>query len=338
MKIAKILGLTGATVFAARGGSSGDISAPSYTEVEAARANGDGSNPYAPDSEEYPPVHTTIDPFAPVTWPTNYNDATGEIDSPCGISFYSTEVRANAECTLELGGFPFFLTLGGVFVTNAAAAGDDTFTFHTYDNWQGSYGANVVIFWENYNYPDDAECLDESGVTLTCVDSADTDGDGKPDAISGVYLGNFMHDFRHAAKSNTCVPIANSDYHCGRTVYEIELADGFGNQIPVDKISVNYHTSSVGGTAVEDAYGNWSADDGKFQINVGEYDFNGQFLYFCFENAGDLDPTGWYSSVTLINQGDCGNDPPHPTHPPNDGGDGGDGGYGGDDGSSPYNP
>ena len=113
--------------------------------------------------------------------------------------------------------------------------------------------------------------------------------------VQGVYLGNFMHDFRHAAPSATNVPIANSYGHANGTVYEVQLMDQYGQAVPVTNIASHY--GHVIGSDY-DADGTYFADDGKFTIHVGCEDFNGKFLYFSFTHQGEMEANGWYSYVS----------------------------------------
>ena len=113
--------------------------------------------------------------------------------------------------------------------------------------------------------------------------------------VQGVFLGNFMHDFRHEAPSQTNVPIANSDGHINGTVYHIELYDQYGAPVPVTNIASHYGHDIGSPYTAEGVY---YADDGKFTLHVGCTDFEGQFLYFSFSHQGEMEANGWYSYVT----------------------------------------
>ena len=84
----------------------------------------------------------------------------------------------------------------------ASTYADQTFYFHTYDNWAGQYGASVTNFWQNSAFPDNSTCFDADAICITCTENPDVDYDGQPDPVEGVYLGNFMHDFRHNSPSS----------------------------------------------------------------------------------------------------------------------------------------
>jgi len=218
-------------------------------------------------------------------------------EHPCGVNFWSEEVMANAKCQLQLlYGASYFLSLGGVFVTSPASDYNaNTFYFHTYDNWQGQMGASVVNFWQNADFPSNSSCWDADSICITCTPEPDADYDGSPDTVQGVYLGNFMHDFRHEAPSQTNVPIANSNGHINGTVYEIELYDQYGMPVPITNIASHYG-HDISSPYYED--GTYYADDGKFALHVGCTNFEGQFLYFSFSHQGDMEANGWYSYVT----------------------------------------
>ena len=94
---------------------------------------------------------------------------------------------------------PFFLVCH--FFILASAYNDNTFSFHTYDNWQGQYGVSVLNFWQNSDFPSNSSCFDADSICITCTEEPDTNGDGYSDTVQGVYLGNFMHDFRHDSPS-----------------------------------------------------------------------------------------------------------------------------------------
>merc|ERR1712050_269357 len=218
-------------------------------------------------------------------------------DHPCGVNFWSDQVKANSKCQLQLvNGASYFLSLGGVFVTTPASAyNDNTFYFHTYDNWQGQYGVSVLNFWQNSDFPSNSSCFDADSICITCTEEPDSNGDGYSDTVQGVYLGNFMHDFRHDSPSQTNVPIANSNGHVNGTVYTVSLMDQYGNAVPITNIASHYGHEIGSAT---NADGIHSADDGKFTLHVGCEDFNGQFLYFSFTHQGDAEANGWYSFVT----------------------------------------
>merc|ERR1712227_81139 len=227
-------------------------------------------------------------------WPSQSAEDT------CGVQFWSDQVKANAKCMLQLtAGASKFLTLGGVFVTSPAADYNaDTFYFHTYDNWKGAEGASVVNFWQNADFPSNSSCFNADAVCVTCTEEPDRDYDGMPDMVQGVYLGNFMHDFRHASPSQTNVPIANSAGHINGTVYDIELMDQYGSPVPVTHISSHYGGMGHKIDSSVDADGNHFSDNGRFSIHVGCTDFLGQFLYFQFQHQGEMEANGWYSRVT----------------------------------------
>lgn len=218
-------------------------------------------------------------------------------EHPCGVNFWSSEVKANSKCQLQLiSGASYFLSLGGVFVTTPASDYNaNTFYFHTYDNWQGQYGASVVNFWQNADFPSNSSCYDADQICISCTQEPDADYDGYPDAVQGVYLGNFMHDFRHDAPSQTNVPIANSNGHINGTVYTIQLNDQYGQPVPITNIASHYGHEI---TSATDADGVHFANDGKFDLHVGCTDFEGQFLYFSFTHQNEMEANGWYSMVT----------------------------------------
>merc|ERR1712113_583078 len=195
-------------------------------------------------------------------------------EDPCGIHFTDTTVAAGQKCTLTItdpAAVPYFITLGGVFVTSQMMPGDMQYFFHTYDNWAGNYaGVDVTIFWQNPDagYNDDGTygvtgCANADQVCITCLDEVDTDADGYPGPVPGVYLGNFMHDFRHA------------EYSC-------------------DNVPSHY------GHAISPST---DAATGSFTIHVGCEDFNGQFLYFSFCHATATESSGWFSTVTAADEG-----------------------------------
>merc|ERR1712130_1002906 len=217
-------------------------------------------------------------------------------EHPCGVQFWSEQVAANSKCMLQLtAGFSYFLTLGGVFVTSPASDYyADTFYFHTYDNWVGQQGASVVNFWQNADFPSNASCHNADAICITCTEEPDADYDGYPDMVQGVYLGNFMHDFRHAGPSHTNVPIANSAGHVNGTVYTVHLYDQYGQPAPVTDIQSHY-AHAIGAPIYDD--GTYYSNNGVFTIHVGCTDFEGQFLYFSFSHLTDVEANGWYSWV-----------------------------------------
>merc|ERR1739848_693119 len=85
-------------------------------------------------------------------------------EQSCGIHFTDTSVGAGQTCTLSITdptAVPYFITLGGVFVTSQMMPGVQEYHFHTYDNWAGNYaGVDVTIFWTN----PDADVIDDYGV------------------------------------------------------------------------------------------------------------------------------------------------------------------------------
>ena len=118
----------------------------------------------------------------------------------------------------------------------------------------------------------------------------------------GVYLGNFMHDFRHAAPSQTNVPIANSAGHINGTVYDIELMDQYGSPVPVTHISSHYGGMGHKIDSSVDADGNHFSDNGRFSIHIGCTDFLGQFLYFQFKHQGMIRilNTNYFEKMPLL--------------------------------------
>jgi len=226
-------------------------------------------------------------------------------EDPCGIHFTDTTVAAGQKCTLTItdpAAVPYFITLGGVFVTSQMMPGDMQYFFHTYDNWAGNYaGVDVTIFWQNPDagyLPDGTYgvtgCANADQVCITCLDEVDTDADGYPGPVPGVYLGNFMHDFRHAEYSCVNVPIANSAGHIAGTTYTVQLFDDTGSPVAVNNVASHY------GHAISPST---DAATGSFTIHVGCEDFNGQFLYFSFCHATATESSGWYSTVTAADEG-----------------------------------
>lgn len=223
-------------------------------------------------------------------------------EDPCGIHFTDTTVAAGQKCTLTItdpAAVPYFITLGGVFVTSQMMPGSTQYFFHTYDNWAGNYaGVDVTIFWEN----PDADgttygvtgCANADQVCITCLDEVDTDADGYPGPVPGVYLGNFMHDFRHAEYSCVNVPIANSAGHLAGTTYTVNLFDETGAPVAVNNVASHY------GHAISPST---DAPSGSFTVHVGCEDFNGQFYYVSFCHATDVESSGWYSTVTAADEG-----------------------------------
>merc|ERR1712048_1062350 len=223
-------------------------------------------------------------------------------EDPCGIHFTDTTVGAGQKCTLSITdptAVPYFITLGGVFVTSQMMPGDMQYFFHTYDNWAGNYaGVDVTIFWTN---PDadgttygTTGCVNADQVCITCLDEVDTDLNGAPGPVPGVFLGNFMHDFRHAEYSCVNVPIANSAGHLAGTTYTVSLFDDTGAPVAVNNVASHY------GHAISPST---DAPTGTFTIHVGCEDFNGQFLYFSFCHATATESSGWYSTVTAADEG-----------------------------------
>lgn len=252
---------------------------------------------YTGDGETYPADDTSGGSCGPdasyggAYWPST------SATHPCGVQFWAEGVKANSKCQLQLlGGASYFLTLGGVFVTSPASTyADQTFYFHTYDNWAGQYGASVTNFWQNSAFPDNSTCFDADAICITCTENPDVDYDGQPDPVEGVYLGNFMHDFRHNSPSSSNVPIANSNGHVAGTVYEVTMMDQYGNAVPITDIASHYGHAITSDYTAEGVY---YADDGKFALHVGCEDFLGQFLYFSFSHQSEMEANGWYSYVT----------------------------------------
>jgi len=143
-----------------------------------------------------------------------------------------------------------------------------------------------------------SSCYNADSVCITCTEEPDLDYDGKPDTVQGVYLGNFMHDFRHASPSHTNVPIANSNGHINGTVYDIRLYDQYGAGVPITNITSHY--PSLGHTIEAPQYpdGTYYSADGSFKLHVGCETFLGQFLYFSFSHETEQEANGWYSFVT----------------------------------------
>ena len=178
--------------------------------------------------------------------------------------------------------------------------GDYQYFFHTYDNWAGNYaGVDVTIFWTNADAPDGTTgCVNADQVCISCQEETiDYDGDGAVGPVQGVYIGNFMHDFRHTSPSCVNVPIANSAGHVNGTVYTVTIYDENAQAVPIENIASHYsgHTITASGT---DGASGASSATGTFDLHVGCNDFNGQFLYFSFCHSTEQEGSGWFSSVT----------------------------------------
>merc|ERR1712176_342456 len=231
------------------------------------------------------------------------------IDQPCGIHYVDKYVGPNQKCTLTINSgvaYPHFITLGGVFVTSQMSPGDYQYYFHTYDQFAGANGGyaaagvDVTIFWHNPSFPDETtECLNADQVCITCQpETTDVDGDGMAGPVPGVYLGNFMHDFRHAKNSCVNVPIANSDGHKAGTVYTVTLFNDYAQAVPIEQIKSHYgHKITASGAD------GMSSTSGTFDLHVGCTDFEGQFLYFSVCHATAMESSGWFSSVTASTEG-----------------------------------